>query len=252
MGKFVVGERYKVDDSVHLEGGNIIEITEVDPVRCRYKTVEGKAPEHWAEFFCKNSTFAKNLTLFAGEEKVVVLRNGNTVTATQYMDGEKRGTGVAKCSPGDAFDFAFGAKLALERLFTESNGVAKSRFDWGTFGDGKISVQVNRETINDFLQYCEEEGFFWKSGKQATKMNLFAVYDGSPSAQMLLRFNNCEPKENIWISVDEGKLCFETDVPESEIFVWAKLFDWKAFKSGKIAVKLTEESEKKFPGSGRK
>lgn len=160
MKKFVVGERYKVDDSVPIEGGNIIEIIGVTSDYCHYKTIKGKASWHWGESFGKDSTFAKNLALVVAEEKVVILRYGNTVTATQYMDGEKCGTGVAKCSPGDAFDFAFGAKLALERLFGESKGVTKTRFDWFTFGDGKIAVQVNRETINDFLEYCEEKGFF--------------------------------------------------------------------------------------------
>lgn len=247
MKKFVVGERYKVDDSVPVEGGSIIEITGITSDQCHYKTVKGKRPKLWGESFYKNSIFAENLTLVDAEEKVVILRNGNTVTATQYMDGEKRGTGVAKCSQEDVFDFAFGAKLALERLFGESKGVAKTRFDWFTFGDGKISVQVNRETINDFLEHCEEKGFFWISGKQATKMNPFTIYDDSKEfGRTLLRLMGCEPKENIWISVGEGKLVFETDVPESEIFVWAKPFDWEAFKSGKIAVKLTEESEKSF------
>lgn len=248
MKKFVVGERYKVDDSVPVEGGNIIEITGVTLGQCHYKRVKGKGPKPLAESFYKNSIFAKNLTPVAAEEKVVILRNGDTVTATQYVDGEKRGTGVAKCGPEDAFDFAFGAKLALERLLGESKGVAKTRFDWFTFGDGKISVQVNRETINDFLEYCEEKGFFWGSGKQATKMNPFVIYDDivKKFGRMLLRLSNCEPKENVWISVDEGKLCFETDVPKSEIFVWAKPFDWESFKSGKIVVKLTKKNEKSF------
>lgn len=247
MKKFVVGERYKVDDSVSIEGGNIIEITGVTPNQCCYKTIKGEGLRPWAESFGKDSIFAKNLTPVVAEEKVVILRNGNTVTATQYMNGEKCGTGVAKCCPEDAFDFAFGAKLALERLFGEIKGVAKTRFDWFTFGAGKIAVQVNRETIDDFLEYCEEKGFFWESGKQPTKLNPFAEYDTLHKAgKALARLSGCEPKENIWILVDEGKLRFETDVPETEVFVWTKPFDWEAFKSGKIAVKLTKENEKSF------
>ncbi|CDE12127.1 hypothetical protein [Ruminococcus sp. CAG:330] len=256
--KIEVGKMYLVGGE-GKETGNIIKITgkykSFRIMQYFYETVSGKNPNS-VEFFEAGSDFSKHLVpvpqyknseILSRELKVVILRNGNTVTATQYMDGEKRGTGVAKCAPGDAFDFAFGAKLALERLFTESNGVAKTRFDWFTFGDGKISVQVNRETINDFLQNCEKKGFFWRSGKQATKFNPFVIYDDScEDVQKLIRLSKCEPKENVWISTREGKLCFVTDVPESEIFVWTKPFDWESFKSGKIAVKLTKKNEKSF------
>lgn len=132
MRKFVVGGRYKVGGK-HDETGNIIEITRVDSGRCMYKTIKGKAPEPWTESFNKNSTFAKDLTLFAGGEKVVILRKGNTITATWYADDKKCGTGVAKCSPENTFDFGFGAKLALERLFGKTESATKSRFDWVAF-----------------------------------------------------------------------------------------------------------------------
>lgn len=246
MRKFVVGERYEVGGKCD-ETGNTIEITRVGSSRCMYKTIKGKAPEPWAESFDKESSFAKNLTLFTGEEKVVILRSGNTVTATQYADGKKRGTGVAKCSPEDSFDFAFGAKLALERLFGETESATETRFDWVAFGDGEISVRVNRETIGDFLQHCEEQGFEWKSGKQAKNFNPFASYDDFDEfTQELICSQNCEPKENIWISMCEGNLCFETDAPETEVFVWKKPFDWEGFKSGKFSVKLTEKDSKSF------
>lgn len=244
--KIEVGKKYRVThgeregDVIKVVGlDNTLELTRYD-----YETIRARKKAY--DWFVEGSTFSRWLEPIE-EEKVVILRNGNTVTATQYMDGEKCGTGVAKCSPEDTFDFAFGAKLALERLFTESNGVAKTRFDWFAFGDGKISVQVNRETINDFLEYCEEKGFFWYGGKQATKMNPFANYDSlDKTGKALLRLLNCDPKENVWISVGEGKLCFKTDVPKSEIFVWAKPFDWESFKSGKIVVKLTKKNEKSF------
>lgn len=246
MRKFFVGERYKVDGKCG-ETGNIIEITRVDSGRCYYKMVKGKAPKASAESFDGNSFFAKNLTLFTGEEKVVILRNGNTVTATQYADGKKRGTGVAKCCPEDTFNFETGAKLALERLFGETESATKTRFDWVAFGDSEISVQVNRETIDDFLNHCEEQGFEWESGKQTTKFNPFASYDNFDRfTKKLIRCQHCEPKENIWISTCEGNLCFEIDAPETEVFVWKKPFDWEGFKSGKFSVKLTEKDAKSF------
>ena len=50
------------------------------------------------------------------ETKVVILQNGNAVTATQYVNGKKVNASIARCCPEDAFNFAFGAKLALELL----------------------------------------------------------------------------------------------------------------------------------------
>ena len=217
--KIEVGKMYRVGGECN-ETGNVIKIANKFPfygtTRFRYETISGKMPIADSEFFEKNSIFAKTLTLFSMEE-VVILRKGSTVTVTQYVDGEQCGTGVAKCSPEDEFDFAFGAKLALERLF----GEVESVFDWIRFTNGEVSVQVNRKTIYDFLENCEKHGFEWVSGKRATKHNPFATYDNLYGfAKTFIRSLNCEPKENIWISIHEGNLAFETDLPESEVFVW--------------------------------
>ena len=48
--------------------------------------------------------FARFLTPYNEETKIVILRKGNTVTATQYVNTEKVHTGVATCSPDDPFD----------------------------------------------------------------------------------------------------------------------------------------------------
>lgn len=57
MGKFVVGERYKVGGD-SCETGNIIEITRMDRTWCYYKTVEG---EHAPDGFMPNSEFGRAL-----------------------------------------------------------------------------------------------------------------------------------------------------------------------------------------------
>ena len=239
MKKFVVGERYKVDDSVPIESGNIIEITGVTSDQCYYKTVKGKRPKAWGEFFGKDSTFAKNLTPVAAEEKVVILRNGNTVTATQYVDGEKRGTGVAKCSPEDSFDFGTGAKLALERLFKSEKpsmsredvynktkevlSAAPLKFDWDKFSNGEVFVQVSRKTIGDFLRRCEDLNFEYVSGRRPTEMNLFHDYDAADEiAKLFFRVFELNPGENIWFKTVRKKLALTTKAPESEkaVFKW--------------------------------
>ena len=166
--KIEVGKMYKVGGECN-ETGNVIKIANKFPfygtTRFLYETISGKMPTVCIEFFDKNSIFAKNLTLFTAEEKVVILRNGTTVTATQYVDGEKCGTGVAKCSPKDEFDFAFGAKLALERLF----GYVESAFDWEAFKNAKFIVKLTEENVKSFLKAAENNGCKWISGEKPTE-----------------------------------------------------------------------------------
>ena len=52
-------------------------------------------------------------------DKVVITTDGVTTTATLYSKNTKVRTATAKCSPDDEFDFAVGAKLAMERLCPE-------------------------------------------------------------------------------------------------------------------------------------
>lgn len=238
MKKFFVGERYKVGVK-HDEAGNIIEITRVGSDQCIYKTIKGKAPEPWTESFDKKSSFAKNLILSTGGEKVVILRKGNTITATRYVDCKKCGTGVAKCSPEDSFDFGTGAKLALERLFKSEKpsmsredvynktkevlSAAPLKFDWDKFSNGEVFVQVSRKTIGDFLRRCEDLNFECASGRRPTEMNLFHDYDAADEiAKLFFRVFELNPGENIWFKAVRKKLVLTTKAPESEkaVFKW--------------------------------
>ena len=54
--------------------------------------------------------------LVTSTTKVVITTDGRTTTAKMF-DGKKiLKTAMSKCSPEDTFDFAIGAKLALERV----------------------------------------------------------------------------------------------------------------------------------------
>lgn len=73
------------------------------------------------QYYKDNSNRFPPIVEYKPEQKqqtIVIKTDGNTVTA--YM-GDKRG--VAKCNPADAFDLYTGAKLALDRLFGNDNGV---------------------------------------------------------------------------------------------------------------------------------
>lgn len=242
MRNFIVGERYKIDDSVVVEGGNIIEITKVDPAKCYYKTIVSKKPVITTECFNKTSIFASNLTPFVEEEKVVILRKGNTVTATYYVDGKKSETGLARCCPENEFDFETGANLAVFRMF---EAMKNSAFDWNAFAAGKIKKAVTRENIDAFLKECDTHNLAWGHHK-ASEWNPFKTKEKVSSLSKSKVFGEFfkEPlgtlfdlPETIYISVVDGVMKFSGK---------ESTFDWEKFKNHEIAVKVTPENVMEF------
>lgn len=297
MGKFVVGERYKVGFGEEAE--NIIEITRMDRTWCYYKTVEG---EHAPDGFMPNSLFGRALIPVAArkfkvgdkvigndladeyygitckgykgivtdvledgkikvnqyavfeecfdlsEEKIVITRKGKKTIAKYYVNGEVMEKGLARCCPEDTFDFATGAKIAFDRMLGFAALTLETAFDWNSFIKGDIFVEVTRETIADFLKECEKNDCNWYDFA-ATEWNPFEYYDHmSEENKRIIEIIDCRLGDKAWIRMVDGNLKFRDDTPEdgSKVIVWEKSFDWEAFKSGKFAVKLTEENEKSF------
>ena len=72
-----------------------------------------------------NGSWWWNDSLIAGlaeaPESIHITRDGNTVHAVHKRGDKVVGRASAKCSPDDTFDFAVGAKLAVERVFASSS-----------------------------------------------------------------------------------------------------------------------------------
>lgn len=241
--KFEIGKMYRVGGDC-METGNVIKLTgkreACGTVKYLYATVSGKTPWKNAEFFDKGSIFAKSLVpvvqykkpeILPREPKIVVCRDGNRVTASWYEDGKKVAAGVAKCSPEDTFDFATGARIAFDRLMCKNNSSSTADDSkkvaalsmWTRFELGKMAVQVNRETIDDFLKECEERGYKWRCGDKATERNPFRDYDGlSPVGVTVFEMLKLVPKDSIWIRMHEGKLAMDIDEKpdDVEIYKW--------------------------------
>lgn len=254
--KFEIGKMYRVGGDCQ-ETGNVIKITskykDLGTVRYLYDTVSGKTAWKNAEFFDAGSIFSKYLEpvvqykkpeILSREPKIVVTRDGIRVIASCYEDGKKVAVGVAKCSPEDTFDFATGARIAFDRLMSEkaspsrediyhkTKGVLSTVKDskrvvalsvWRRFELGKMAVQVNRETIDNFLKECEERGYTWRCGDKATERNPFRDYDGlSPVGVVVFEILKMVPKESIWIRMHEGKLAMDIyEKPDDvEIYKW--------------------------------
>lgn len=241
--KFEVGKVYRVGGNT-FEAGNVIKITNkyesLGTMRYAYSTVSGKKPWKNAEFFDKGSIFAKSLVpvvqykkpeILSREPKIVVMRDGIRVTASWYEGGKKVAAGVAKCSPEDTFDFATGARIAFDRLMCKddsSSAVDDSKSVvalsmWTRFELGKMAVQVNRETIDDFLKECEERGYTWQCGDKATERNPFRDYDGlSPVGVVIFEILKMVPKDSIWIRMHEGKLAMDIDEKPDDV----EIYEW--------------------------
>lgn len=55
------------------------------------------------------------------KSKIVIMANGNTVTAKLVRDKNRVAVATAKCSPDDDFNLLVGAQIALQRLAEQQN-----------------------------------------------------------------------------------------------------------------------------------
>lgn len=187
--------------------------------------------------------------LFEEEEKIVITRKGKKTIAKYYINGKVMEKGLARCCPEDTFDFATGAKIAFDRMLGFAEPTLETAFDWNSFINGDIFVEVTRETIADFLKECEKNDCNW-CDHVATEWNPFKSYDSMPEEikDLMLLMGVSAPSNKLYIHVVDGKLKFSDDAPEdnSKVVVWEKSFDWEAFKDHKISVKVTAENIKSF------
>ncbi len=71
----------------------------------------------------KGKVYCKVKSLVPHTEKIVITTDGKTTTATLYENDTKVKSASTKCSPDDKFDFAIGAKIAMDRLYPEKTEV---------------------------------------------------------------------------------------------------------------------------------
>lgn len=136
------------------------------------------------------------------KQKIVITTHGRITKARLYDDEKLVRQAVARCAPGDKFDFNVGANLAFTRLMGTSP-VATS-LDWDKFAHGKLQVKVSRKTYDAFMKQCEQRGFTWHDGE---KINPWELYDEMPSfLKAVAEAISGVLGEHIYISVVGGKL----------------------------------------------
>lgn len=89
--------------------------------------------------------------------KITIEEHGDKTVAKFYCNDKLVRTRVACCNPNDNFDFAIGAKLALERLF--------EKIDWNAFKNTNLGIIVNKCNFKSFINECGEHGMFFNPSK---------------------------------------------------------------------------------------
>lgn len=122
MARFKVGDRVRVLDGSGIEdyaGGWVSPMVEY--VGNVYTVVQIRPNGGYG---LKDIPFIydeRGLERAGNPGKIVITTDGRVTTAKLYRHGEPTRNAVAACSPEDTFDFATGAKLALDRLIDAVN-----------------------------------------------------------------------------------------------------------------------------------
>lgn len=115
---------------------------------------------------CWNWTDEMFSGLAVSRPKIVITTDGKTTTAKMYKGKKLLKAAESSCSPEDTFDFAIGAKLALERVTEKEQKFKIGQFvrvinnDTNNFPIGQI-VQIIKFNENKVLceGYCCDRGW---------------------------------------------------------------------------------------------
>lgn len=249
LDNFNVGSYYKValEDSELYE--RVIRITESDGDERYYQTVFGK-PIVGRHFHFK-STFAEYLVPCA--HKLVVLQDGNKTIAKHYVDDKLVKEEVSKCHPDDAYNFATGTKIAIDRLFEDTGKSTatdqkvykneNNTFDWNRFLSGEIAAQVTSDTVYNFLsEYDNHNGGF------ANFDNVFTtMYNIKATTELLMAVSKLGEHDILYVRVENGYIKYQTSpYTDKDAYVWERVFDWDKFENGELCVFLTPKTDTSF------
>lgn len=135
--KYKVGDRVIASDNIGMyknETGTIVNVCTTGKCPYRINFDKGYNLYGWVH------------SLIPVDQKIVITTDGSkTTTATLYENGKKVKTATAKCAPEDTFDFAVGAKLAVERL------TAKEEPPKPEYYNGKVVCVNNRINDGEFI-----------------------------------------------------------------------------------------------------
>lgn len=214
-------------------------------------------------------------------DKIVIITDGVTTTAKMYCGKEVIKKAEAKCAPGDKFDFEFGARLAMDRLFEDTRdtkiAALKQRINsvygsaiklketesfsfTGTFDRTKFLEAMKIEKTPKVLSIEEFNWLHFKSGKCAIMIHSKTAYE-EMLRRIKRRFCPAGPLDIIgcyggssgylYYGKDE-KLRFIVTTPDIDYIEASKFLkkridmsddDWKAFDNSNMTIRVTKDVE---------
>lgn len=205
-------------------------------------------------------------------DKIVITTDGVTTTAKMYCGKEVIKKAEAKCAPGDKFDFEFGARLAMDRLFEDTRdtkiAALKQRINsvYGSAINLKETESFSFTGTFDrtkFLEAMKIEDFDWiefKKGNCAIMIHTKTAYDEMlrrikrrfcPEEPLDINGYYCGHSGYLYYGRDE-KLRFIANDPDIDYIEASKFFkkrinmsddDWKAFDNSDMTLRVTKDVE---------
>ena len=171
--KYKIGDKVRVrDDLICYEWYKMHDSETYDSVNTEMQEFKGKevtilADNSFGKYLIKedNGDYHWTDEMFSGLAtslpKVVITTDGKTTTAKMYEDKKVLKTAKTQCSPEDTFDFAIGAKLALERVTEKEQKFKIGQFvrvinnDTNNFPIGQIVEIIDFDTDKVLCEgYC--------------------------------------------------------------------------------------------------
>ena len=171
--KYKVGDKVRVRDDLEIgKWYSMNNRTFSDFVNSKMITFKGKevtilADNCFGMYLIKEDNGEWHWTdeMFSGPAtslpKVVITTDGKTTTAKMYERKKVLKTAKSQCSPEDTFDFAVGAKLALERVTKKEPKFKIGQFvrvinnDMNHFPIGQIVQIIDFDKYKDLCEgYC--------------------------------------------------------------------------------------------------
>lgn len=246
---FKIGECYRIISNDN-EFGNIIKITNIDSEHeiVFYKTIKSNNPILPAGVFNYNSELATQLVhldvpenIHAQEEKIVVSRDANEITAIHYVNNQEINTATVNWNPSDNTDFKYTAKLAIEKLVDTNDDGLVHEFDWSAFKQSKFSVHLEPYNLRIFIELAKLHNCIWRYSKVYNSIELIAhvvstnnksCYLYIDSSDGLLKFDYTNPE------IIEKSLKWTPSVLE----IGALKINWYKFKTGSLAVQVSKSN----------
>lgn len=147
-------------------------------------------------------------------QRIVITTDGKATIARLYNGRNVVKFSESRCSPEDVFDFATGAKIAVDRLLGEHHEESNESLDWKAFKAGKIAVKVTKDNYKEFVKAARKHGCDWFDG------NDFNPFKSGLSTLIRVFVDTNIEQNEIYITAEGKYLKITHFLGDMKKFVW--------------------------------